>query len=136
MAAPQVTIPDVIDFFVAHMQNDNLGQIANAHKCWFEEAVVEGRRLPPAQWGACSRECLELANMHHQGEGCVRKDSHDDCKCTRVPLAIPAALGSWRHTLWSSGSATLGRVQFSSAEFHVCGQVQPLDVALRGVLSR
>ena len=49
-----ITIKDVMNFFVDYMKNDNLGVIANAH-------VVFADSKPE---GACSSECLKLAELH------------------------------------------------------------------------
>ncbi|KAF1966932.1 RdRP-domain-containing protein [Bimuria novae-zelandiae CBS 107.79] len=55
-SAKPITVKDITDFFVTHMKNDSLGQIATAHLAQADFSA-KGVRDP---------KCLELARLHSQ----------------------------------------------------------------------
>lgn len=54
--ASAITMDDLQEFFVDYIQNDNLGQIANAHVVWADRSHNK----------ANSDQCLQLAELHSQ----------------------------------------------------------------------
>lgn len=54
-----VSIEDIQQFFVKYINNDNLGQIANAHLALADDS----------EDGAMDKRCLELAELHSVAVG-------------------------------------------------------------------
>ncbi|KAF2773885.1 RdRP-domain-containing protein [Teratosphaeria nubilosa] len=69
----EVTVNDIISFFVTHMKNENLGQIAVAHRFWADRRAE----------GVKSEECIALANLHSMAV---------DYAKTGVPAIFPEEL--------------------------------------------
>lgn len=76
-----VTVRDMASFFVNHIKNDKLGQIAVAHKCWADSEPD----------GVQNEKCLELAELHSQAV---------DYPKTGMPAKFPKRLRLKKRPHW------------------------------------